>query len=289
MSGISKLLSTDGFITVNKTIIRELGLHEAIMIGELCSEYNYWEKCNKLENDMFYSTRDNIEYNTGLSEHFQRKALKTLQEKEIISTEKRGLPAVNYYKINFDKLLILLNTSASSREQLEIESVNLNNNKQTKIKKEKTNSKELVQNSKKPTFEFGKPKSKEPNLFIKCVDMIDDYVMKHNCGNPVRSKLIEYLRFRLEVKDKPLYTNMWKGMLNKLDKLHQEGYGYEPIIDYCIERGYLSFYPPANCYTETTNKPWEDGVNSVAYTDEELAELRRIDAEREAKGMRTKF
>ena len=286
MNGISKLLSTDGFITVNKTIIRELGLHEAIMIGELCSEYNYWEKCNKLENDMFYSTRDNIEYNTGLSEHFQRKALKTLQEKEIISIEKRGLPAVNYYKINFDKLLILLSTSASSREQLKIESVNLNN-KQTKIKEEKTNSKELVQNP--PTFELGrKPKVRE-SLYTKCVHMIDEFISQHNCGNPVRQKLISYLNYRLQINDKPLYVNMWKGMLNKLDKLHQEGYGYEPIIDYCIERGYLSFYPPANCYTETTNKPWEAGVKSVAYTDEELAELRRIDAEREAKGLRTKF
>ena len=42
MDGISKLLSSDGFIVVNKNLIRELGLHEAIIIGELCSEYNYW-------------------------------------------------------------------------------------------------------------------------------------------------------------------------------------------------------------------------------------------------------
>lgn len=158
-------------------------------------------------------------------------------------------------------------------------------NNDTKINK--TNSKELVQNS--PSFELGrKPKVRE-SLYTKCVHMIDEFISQHNCGNPVRQKLISYLNYRLQINDKPLYVNMWKGMLNKLDKLHREGYGYEPIIDYCIERGYLSFYPPANCYTETTNKPWEDGVNSVAYTDEELAELRKLDAEREAKGMRTRF
>lgn len=287
MNGISKLLSTDGFITVNKTLIRELGLHEAIILGELCSEYNYWEKCNKLEDDMFYSTRDNIEYNTGLNEHYQRKALKTLQDAGIIISKRKGIPAVTYYKIDFDKILTLLSTRCERSEHLEVNPVDLNNNKQTKIEKQKNNSKELVQNS--PSFEFGrKPKVRE-SLYTKCVHMIDEFISQHNCGNPVRQKLISYLNYRLQINDKPLYVNMWKGMLNKLDKLHQEGYGYEPIIDYCIERGYLSFYPPANCYTETTNKPWEDGVNSVAYTDEELAELRKLDAEREARGMRTRF
>ena len=44
MNGISKLLSTDGFIQVNKTLIKKVGLHEAILIGELCAEYNYWEE-----------------------------------------------------------------------------------------------------------------------------------------------------------------------------------------------------------------------------------------------------
>lgn len=284
MNGISKLLSTDGFITVNKILIRELGLHEAIMIGEMCSEYNYWEKCNKLENDMFYSTRDNIEYNTGLSEHFQRKALKTLQEKNIITVEKRGLPAVNYYRIDFDKLLTLLSTSCSYCEPLEVESVNLNNNKQTKIKEEKNNSKELLQNS--PTFEFGKQKPKRESLYTKCVSLIDAFVTTHNCGNPVRSKLIEYLNFRLTVKDKPLYVNMWKGMLAKLDKLHQEGYGYEPIIDYCLQRGYLSFYPPTGCYNDIKEKPWEKGVKSDGYTEEEKRQIEKDRADMIARGER---
>ena len=47
MNSISKLLSTDGYIQVNKALIKKIGLHEAIIIGELCSEYNYWEEQNK--------------------------------------------------------------------------------------------------------------------------------------------------------------------------------------------------------------------------------------------------
>lgn len=280
MNGISKLLSTDGFITVNKELIRKLGLHEAIMIGELCSEYNYWEKCNKLDDDMFYSTRDNIEYNTGLSEHFQRKALKTLQDHGLIEVKKRGIPAVNYYRIVFDKLLILLSSSSSSGEELDIESVNLNNNKQTKITNKKSNSKELLQNS---DFSFGKQKPKKDNLYTKCVSLVNDYTTDEK----LHKALIDYLRVRLEMKDKPLYTNSWKGLLNKLDRDFDANERLQ-VVYQSIERGYASFFP-VNSYSNNKNKPWESGVSCTPYTKEELEELEELDRQREAQGLRTRF
>ena len=133
---ISELLATDGYIQVNKKLIKLLGLHEAIIIGELCSEYNYWKANDKLEEDnSFYSTRDNIEENTGLSEHYQRKAIENLTTNNIISVVKRGLPAVNYYKINFDKLLTTLTTSCQSRRQLDVDPIDVNNNKEKNINK----------------------------------------------------------------------------------------------------------------------------------------------------------
>lgn len=127
-AAISKMLTTDGYIQVNKYLIRNLGLHEAILIGELCAEYNYWEQQNKLINGMFYSTRDNIEYHTGLNSHFQRKALETLINASIIEIHKMGLPATNYYKINFDKLFMCLTTRGAGGEALEVQEVNINNN-----------------------------------------------------------------------------------------------------------------------------------------------------------------
>ena len=38
------VLTNKGYIIVNKILIRKLGLECAILIGELCSEYSYWEK-----------------------------------------------------------------------------------------------------------------------------------------------------------------------------------------------------------------------------------------------------
>lgn len=287
MNGISKLLSTDGYIQVNKALIKKLGLHESIMIGELCAEYNYWESQGKLDNDMFYSTRENIEENTGLSEHFQRKALATLKEQGIIEVTKRGIPAVNYYKINFDKLLTILSTSCSSRRQQETETVDLNNNKQTNIKNKESNSKELLQNS---DFQFGKQKKsvKKDNLFTKCVSLIDSYDFAV-WGN-IRKLLIDYLNYRISVKDKPLYTNMWKGMLNKLAELGDDDVRlYEAIIKQSIERGYLSFYQ-LSTYSKNMAVQSESGSRHVPrMTDEDYAEEERRLAELEAKGVQVRF
>ena len=286
MNGISKLLSTDGYIQVNKALIKKLGLHESIMIGELCAEYNYWESQGKLDNDMFYSTRENIEENTGLSEHFQRKALATLKEQGIIEVTKRGIPAVNYYKINFDKLLTILSTSCSSRRQQETETVDLNNNKQTNIKKKESNSKELLQNSE---FQFGKTKSKpkKDNLFTKCVSLIDSYDFV--CWGNIRKLLIDYLNYRISVKDKPLYTNMWKGMLNKLCEMCDDNVDmYEKVIKQSIERGYLSFYPISNFNNSGIKN--ESGARHVPrMTAEDYEEEAQRLAELEAKGVQVRF
>ena len=149
-----------------------------------------------------------------------------------------------------------------------------------------SNSKELLQNS---DFQFGKAKPKKDNLYTKCVTLVDDFISKHNCGNVVRSKLIDYLNYRMSVKDKPLYTNIWKGMLNKLDALHKEGYGYEPVIDFSLERGYLSFYPPSN-FSKNRGIQSESGARHVPrMTEEDYEEEERRLAELEAKGVQVRF
>ena len=70
-------------------------------------------------------------------------------------------------------------------------------------------------------------------------------------------------------------------------ELHKQGYGYEPIIDYCIERGYLSFYPPNNNSSGLRNESGSRNVPRMTQEDyekeaEHLAEL-------EAQGVQVRF
>ena len=102
------LLSNTGYIIVNKEIIKKIGLHEAILLGELCSEYIYWKKKDETVNEFFYSTRENIEENTGLSAYQQRTAMSNLVKKDIIVMKSEGMSLKTWYFINENKLQELL-------------------------------------------------------------------------------------------------------------------------------------------------------------------------------------
>lgn len=103
-----EILANDGYIVVNKKIILKLGLQEAVMLGELCSEYIYWKKQGQLNKNFFYSTRDNLRKNTGLSEYQQRYVIKSLILNGLIKEKYEGQPPLKWYSIcakNIQKLI----------------------------------------------------------------------------------------------------------------------------------------------------------------------------------------
>lgn len=159
--------------------------------------------------------------------------------------------------------------------------LNNTNNNNTNIKK--SNSKELLQE-----FPFGKSKPKKDNLFTKCVTIIDSY--DFSSSSDIRSLLIQYLNYRLQVKDKPLYVNMWKGMLNKLAEICDNDIElYRKVIQQSIERGYLAFYPVKNFNSRNVRESIEQLQPSEAMTEEDYKELERVTEERRKRGLRTEF
>lgn len=129
---IVNLLASDNYIVVNKDLIKEFGINTALMLGELASEYQYYYKNNMLENGMFFSTIENIEENTGLSKHQQKKALDELKSMGIIDVIVKGLPAKRYIKIDINvlenKFANNWQTSSEKISKLEGKKVAGNNN-----------------------------------------------------------------------------------------------------------------------------------------------------------------
>lgn len=210
------------------------------------------------------------------------KNLKNLLERNLIVKEEHvvnGVKLVDYYATQFNGVY------NSVERGIQLSCINnIEDNKEDN--KGKSNSKELLQNS---DFQFGKQKKsvKKDNLFTKCVSLIDSYDFA--CWGNIRKLLIDYLNYRISVKDKPLYTNMWKGMLNKLVELCDDDIRmYEQVIKQSIERGYLSFYPVSSGSGGSIKN--ESGARHVPrmtkqdYEDEE----RRL-AELEAKGVQVRF
>lgn len=226
----------------------------------------------------------------NISEGTLKNRLTKLRKMELITSKtvanENSQGSRTYYRITSLLYDMLFETTSLKNDVLEesrhskmTSDTLTNNNTKVNIK---NNSKELLQ------FEFGKQKPKKDSLYTKCVQLIDSFIDTHNAGRVVREKLIEYLNYRLSIKDKPLYTNMWKGMLNKLDLLHKQGYGYETIINFNLERGYLSFYPPSGMYGSSIKN--ESGIRHVPrMTDEDYRKEAEHLAELEAQGEQVRF
>lgn len=230
-------LASGNYIIVNKTLIKELGLVEAVLLGELCTEYCYWESINQLDDGMFYATIEKIAENTGLSAYEQRKAISSLESNGIIETEVKGLPARKYFRINESQLL---NFSQLGAEKLHssnnITSNNDNTDNTNVLSTENSVDDFLVSEISK------KSKAKKPTLYSNCMALIDDFTKEQD----VRDSLKDFLNMRLANKDKPFGANTFKGMLKKLRTLTDSKEMCIKIIQQATDRCYLTFYPLSN-------------------------------------------
>ena len=82
------------------------------------------------------------------------------------------------------------------------------------------------------------------SLYQKCVDYINEYTDIID----IQNVLLEYLKFRINVKDMPIHNiNQWKSMLKKLDSSVEEcNKPYVEVIKYNLDRAWLNFYPIPN-------------------------------------------
>lgn len=124
--------------------------------------------------------------------------------------------------------------------QKNLRPINIDNNKSTKVDNI-NNNKLLLQNSEDEVsdklYSKDKPKKKK-SLYDKCIDEI--YARTEDLE--LQNLLVTYLKMRLEVKDKPLYFNMWKGMLNKLFDMSLNLDVLCKVVQQSIDKGWLAFY-----------------------------------------------
>ena len=96
------------FIRLPRPFIRKFNLNTAVMLSEIYSEYTYWRERGALQDGgWFFSTIENIYYNTGLSKHQQLIASKELENYGIIKVKYHGMPKKRYFKFDaamFNKL-----------------------------------------------------------------------------------------------------------------------------------------------------------------------------------------
>ena len=102
------LLSSTAFIVLNKNLAKQVGLKEAVLLADLISKEEYFI-ANGMTDGWFFNTEANIEKDTTLNSYHQRKCLKTLKNHNLIEVKRKGIPAKQYFKINEQQVLQILN------------------------------------------------------------------------------------------------------------------------------------------------------------------------------------
>lgn len=269
---ILQLIASDGFITVNKALIKLMGLEESILLGELASEFDYWTKNNGLTEDgFFFSTIENIEDKTTLSEYQQRKALKHLQEMGLVEIRVKGLPAKRYIKLFVQKIIDLiqnynlnnLKTSSEKTTELDTEKLQGNNNiDNNNIDNNRPISKEIAQSADSDnSFDFSSKKkylrptldnkdttyfSEEGNSVVTNAvtppakkqsrkDQLTDYINSLDFSEETKDQLFKWL-FNIGLKG-GITVNQLK---DKLQKVANDCANDEKLIRQSIEEAYLN-------------------------------------------------
>ena len=230
----------------------------------------------------FYGSRKYMADTFNISLPTVDKALTSLEDKELIEVtqvaDSKGIH--NEYNVCKETLHgVTKKLYGGNKETL------LNKtSKQTDSKKRKVVSKDTT-----TEFQFGSKQSKpkKENLYTKCMATIQTFTT----NDTLRGYLKTFLDLRLEIardEGKSFYFGMWTHLLSELKQLAFKDNKLDEelaceIVLRSTSRGWKHFYEITdNGFVknyDVKNKPWEQGVKSETYTEEEKRELEKIEQE----------
>ena len=264
----------------NKTLAKKIGLHESIFLGEIISEYDYWNRMHSLTDDgYFYSTVENVMESTTLSDYQQRSIIKHLVELKILDVKVAGMPAKRYFRINEEQFYAILleedkdsdnnpestssketcykdltelTTSSKESKEQDLNSVKTNNNNIPLTNKNNNivlTATPFINNSGKvsnllenETKQLDTKPKKKSNL-EQCTDLTFELISDSDLAEYVNNYLVDQKLY------KSINVTQWK---MRLEHLLQYAKGRtdlaKEIVKQTWARGYRDFYPVSETY-----------------------------------------
>ena len=267
----------------NKTLAKKIGLHESIFLGEIISEYDYWNRMYSLTDDgYFYSTVENVMESTTLSDYQQRSIIKHLVELKILNVRVAGMPAKRYFRINEEQFYAMLleddkdsdnnsestssketcykdltelTTSSKESKEQDLNSVKTNNNNIPLTNKNNNivltatpfinNSGRISNLLENETKQLDTKPKKKSNL-EQCTDLTFELISDSDLAEYVNNYLVDQKLY------KSINVTQWK---MRLEHLLQYAKGRtdlaKEIVKQTWARGYRDFYPVSENYVNT--------------------------------------
>ena len=143
-----QLLMSSNYYTLNKQIVKELGIESAFLLTILIEASDGLAD----EEGWFYQTIEKIGELTGIGRHKQDKIIKELIELKILEQKNKGVPCKRYFKVNYEMIenLVFQNQQSSLSENGKLDCQKKTNysaeNSQTSLS-ENGNNKEYIINN----------------------------------------------------------------------------------------------------------------------------------------------
>ena len=265
MMGLVQLFASNNWLSINRTLMKVLGLKTTVLLGELCSEYDYWEREGKLVDGMFYCSIEHLEEQTTLSRYEQTTAINQLKELGILDVMLKGVPATRYFKFNKSQFVNFLQSGLLETNKLDSKKLYSSNTINTSNKEEdivstyvdteisgeiSSNDTETISHvsgnrtegsiykyNRTPQKNLTPEKPKKKNLWEKCMDEIN----RRYKDTIVYDAIVEYLGYRLKSTIHRIGYDGWVGLLNKLDKLGKTDEEKCKIIEQSIKMKWDTF------------------------------------------------
>lgn len=143
-----QLLMSSNYYTLNKQIVKELGIESAFLLTILIEASD-----GLADNEgWFYQTIEKIGELTGLGRHKQDKIIKELIDLKILEQKNKGVPCKRFFKVNYEMIenLVFQNQQSSLSENSKLDCQKKTNysveNRQTSLS-ENGNNKEYIINN----------------------------------------------------------------------------------------------------------------------------------------------
>lgn len=102
LNQIFELVNPANTIGANRFIAHAIGASEAMIYSALLAKSAYYEERGMISDGWFFSTVADLEESTTLTEKQQRRAINNLVKSGLIRSERRGMPAKRFFKIDED-------------------------------------------------------------------------------------------------------------------------------------------------------------------------------------------
>lgn len=284
MKALLSLLDKDGYITMNKIILRALGIDATLLFGELVSEYIYYYKNHMLTEDgYFFSKSESIEENTTLSPYRQREALRILKAKNLVEVVFRGVPAKNYFTINEEALEVFLNSDFKNFEGKPSKGDSLKNISQPAFKNFEgslnNNSEEIILND-SCNLEDKKENKQIINKSSKLTGLQALEILKPDLNSEVYETLKSFIDMRKTIK-KPITGYALKLLIERLSKFSTDPKKQVEILNQSILNGWQDVFELREDRKRQQYKPTAAPIDEGDNVIERLKKKYQAEAEEE--------